>query len=1478
MNNLDDLIPIGEPYKIQFSVMKNETIKIRSAVNVTEKEGFKANLPYKGGISDAHMGTTDLSYRCDTCRNKKGDCLGHNGGTELGYNVPTPIFKDYAVKWLKIICFGCGNPVLYEDKDFLKITFEQAVKKISTLNTSKNVICKHCGEPHPHVFVSKVDTTKIMIEYFSSNDKNANKEKEIQLFSTEIKNIFEKISDEVVMSIVGDKYHPRDLIWDICPILSNTGRPNITASSGQYNDDDTTVLVRDTVKVNNILEKYEPSYDKINKEILTNLNVNPNIESDRNNLNLIINTMIMGGSGAKGKKKLVISHNNKVRSLKDKITGKPGLFRGHIMGKRVSNMGRSVISGDPTLQIDEIGVPIEMAIKLYKKEIVHEHNINRLNIYYKNGSKKYPGSFKVKHNGNYFMVDRRNKKFPLEVGDKLVRMLVDGDRVSFNRPPTLLYSSISSHRIVVKGNKQDIGNDNLLSMANSKKFERKMDSDRTLSLNPLACIYYNADFDGDAMTILIPSTIETSTETEMLSGVDNWTRSWKDSNLTAGFFHDSLIGCYEMTQSDTRLDKYHAMYMVGRIADATYEFKNQMYTGRDMVQFTINNYNINYKARASFYKQNWNQFIGYKEDDINVLIKNGKYISGVLDKRSVGKGARGSIVDAIFSKYGAKEALAFTYRLQQLTNMFMSVQGFTFSLEDITLPKDKTDALHKITDNMIADANDITNRLNAGKIVPPIGTTIEEQYEEEQKSAIRPGDEYDNIILSGIDFKKNNFIKLLVSGSKGSLKHLINITSAVGSQEIKGNRMTKLFGYERTLPYFQRFETTPESRGLIINSYNDGLNVAEYIFNTMDGRYALVNRSLGTAETGHKNRETIKNLESVLIDYNRHCARHNKIVQLAYGDNAVDSAQIESVNFPTIFLGDSEMEKLYHTKASSFKKFNNKQVQSLLDNEFKQLIEDRDLYRKTFLLVENNHDEAYLMSNSIYMPFNISRIIFDTTENFNQFSKVNSDFDPVKAINMINTFCEKLPYIYYNSYQEKNNLELLPHDKTKTIAAEVLIRSYLNTSNMIRKKINIPILDNILRVIRATYMSSLIGYGKSVGILTSQSLCEPMSQHILDSHHRAGMASAKTDFLKRIRELFSTVPKEKMDNPSMTLYVKKQYEESKTEVSKICNLIEMIQLKRFLVDDGLIFFEKFGEPVHSLFKHEKSMIQEFIKHSPTITIPGNLSKWCIRYELDKFNMISKNMDLMTIITSLRSNRHLFVVHNQEHSKKIIIRIYIKNTLKAKDIIDYKTVRELSESLKEFTIRGVPDIQRAYVIKVPRTIVNSDNGIEASKKDIYAIKTMGINYKELLFNPYIDTYNLHSDCIADTQLVYGLNAGRNKLINELRKTIPNSNISNYMLLADELFSIGIPSKISHYGLVERYKNNTLLQLSDSRPYQVLQKAAIRSGIEPITGLSAPICLGSVPKVGSTFCQIAIDEDILDKEIEDNISIDSIINGL
>lgn len=981
---------------------------------------------------------------------------------------------------------------------------------------------------------------------------------------------------------------------------------------------------------------------------------------------------------------------------------------------------------------------------------------------------------------------------------------------------------------------------------------------------------------------LAASNIQSRNELSKLSSVGNWMISYKDSAPMIGAFQDSLIGMAEFTRSDIYLDKYHAMTMFSQVDPykKDFNFSKKNYQSRELIGMFLPK--INYpKKKAKIYMPQYAPFIKYDPKDIEVQINRGELVSGILDKATIGQGTMGSILHIINNEYGHDVALDTVYSFQQIVTSFFFNYGFTIGITDINISEEAVKRVKMKTADMILESRNITKKLNEHKLIAPIGMTLLDFYEAEQLNALEPGDDFVEPILADIDFSSNKMAKLVFTGSKGKETNVIAINGAIGTQQINGKRMVRQFGWGRTSPYFLRYDMEPKSLGYISNSFREGISSDIFPFAASEARHGLINNALSTSITGHQNRLSIKNLESIVVDNLYKSVKDQSMIQPIYAESGLDPRKTEKVKFLTVMNSDKDMLDNYKTKLHNLESmYRNKNVQSALDVEYEQLLSDRKLYRDIFFKVENSNPGSILIDNSHQMPVNVFRIIEDVVYNYKdtikQLPKSQRMLDPIKTINKVSELCRVLPYVYYNEIQEKNNMKIPEYISTATTLVCILIRSYLCTANLLKKGITDNLLDIIITKIRLTFKRALMDYGCAVGIIAAQCISEPMTQYVLDSKHRTGGGGgSKTNTIVRIKEILGAKDTDKMKNPSMYLMVLPQYENIKIKVQEIANHIEMMDFNRF-VSTTRIFFEEYGKPVHSKYKHEVKMIKEFEKYNLGIDIPNDLTKWCIRFNINKEEMILNSMKLETIITELRIKfPAIFFVYTPENIDDIVIRCYVRNSITKHAIgITEPFIIDVMRNIRNTVIRGVRGIKSTEIVNVVRSSVNDDGSI--STNVIYGISTMGSNMEEILNNQFLDRYRCQTDSIIEFESIFGIEAARHKITNELRKEMPDISKEHCSIYADEMTYSGHVTSIQRTGLQKREMNNVTLRLSFQSPIQVIENAATDGLIDKISGISGPLILGTSPNIGTTYNKIILSENFineynskLSKDIDDEL---------
>jgi DNA-directed RNA polymerase II subunit RPB1 len=1437
-------VPYAEVTGIGLYVLGNEDNANASHVHVVHQDLFRGGLPYLGGCYDAHMGTTGYEWNCATCLNGKTLCPGHYGNLKLNSPVPSPMFIKEIIKWLKIICFNCGKLIIpYTNLKVPKHKILGEYVKI-TRTAVKNLKCAHCAAIHPHVVKEKTDSVSIFMEIYEQKNAAAQSTAKSKLLARTalyphiIQTIFEKIDNNTLTQMGKPmECHPRKFILSTLRVPPNTIRPDVKKiNAGRSNSNDLTILLQSIMKINEQIPKTLPQIIEDN-DLIAQIHI----------LSLAVFELIRGSTTA-AKRGIVSASKKPLTSIAKRWPRKYGRIRRNLMGRRANYMGRSFITGDPFRKIDEVGIPVSIAKNIQFAVNVQPYNYEECMTYFMNGNTQYPGCSKVRKasTGAIHWIGRIKDDFKLEIGDMIHRDTITGDVVNFNRQPSLEPSSITSMKSVI------------------------MEKGDTLCMNVLSCNFYNADFDGDAMNLIFPRTSRTRNEIKELASPAQFFISYKDGSPKVGEVQDSLIGLSDLTATKTHMDKYHAMSLFDQV-NVYHDFsgyqKDHMFSGREIISIYLHETNnlINLTATPSIYNPIHASFRNFDPLDIKVEIDRGTLKSGVLDKTTVGQDKSNSIFHIIHNQYGPDAALEASFYMQQIAIAHLYNRGFTMSIRDFILKETSMTQIHQIESSLIAESRQITDRLNQGKIIPPIGKTIDDYYEEQQVNALKPGDAFWPPIFSSIDPEYNNLYKCIMCGARGALFNFQGIVCAIGQQEINGMRIKENFS-GRALPYFTKYDPDPASRGYISNCYMLGCGPEEFLFTAMTARYALINKALSTSITGMHNRMAIKNLEAIITDNQRKSMNGNRIVQLLYGGDGADPRFVEKVKFPTMEkdITNEQFEKQFHATPEMFAT-DSKDLASALDAEFAQLKEDRVVYLRIFLDLEITSNIIY--GDSATMPVNPRRIIEDTMYNLGlinkHIAKTVSSLDPIECLAKVSKLCHDIPYCLLNETQCRAEMELPIYIKNATLLLQILIRSYLNLASLVKRGITPPALDIIITQIKLIYAKALISAGKAVGIIASQSISEPMTQMVLDSHQYSGASSTRKKGMFRIKEILSARPTNKMKDPTMVLHVRAELRKNKIKVQEIANHIEMLPLKQF-ISGWQIFFEQYGTPIHPDFTTEAEFIEEFEKYHLHVKPPSDLTNWCIRLVMDKSKLIEKQMRIETIYHRLRRlYSSIYIIYSTDNADTIIMRIYLRNVLAKKGIITTLQAIDFLIELSNVIIRGVEGVQAAYVEEARQNELQPDGSVKAMPT--YHIFTAGTNLKRILENPYIDPDTVSSDSPVEMHELFGITSGRAKIVSELKHQVSGPSPRHYYIYADEMTFTGVITSIDRFGSANR-NSSIMLRISDASPIAVIEESAINAFVDNLSGVSPPIMIGKEPQVGDLYNSFILDEKMVSSRIK------------
>ncbi len=1417
-------------YSVEFGILGQEDIEKESYVQVTKKNLLKHEKPETDGPYDLHMGTTDRLWKCLTCGNKKENCPGHDGHIALNQPVQNPLFREEITKYLRVFCHTCGKIIV--NKEMTKtVPFSQLLVewgKLARSSSDKNPLCadEKCRAKQPHIERDKIRPMVIWKVWFSANIEESRE----QMLNTEIAEIFDRITNASVLRMGRPLVsHPRKLILRSIKVPPNSIRPDTRRGTNgvRTQSSDITTLVKTIVEVNDSIDTTLPK------------KITPDIEAKLINLDLLVYSMIRGSTSA-NQLRISTNMNKHPDSIAQRFPRKGGIIRRQILGKRVWSIARSVITGDKNIRPNEIGVPIIVAKQLEIIEIVRPYNKDRLMKLFINRN-NYPGCTTIEKptekGFSSYRVEYIGDDTKLEVGDKIHRHLLTGDMVCFNRQPSLTYSSIAAHKVVI------------------------LNTGSTLRLNSAACKLYNADFDGDEMNMIVASGIASRIEIKYTSSVQKWFIGYKDAEPMMGCFMDALIGSAEFTKNSVKINRFHTMAMLAQVPEELFDVSDlnkQSYTGRDIISMILPP-NINYTGTAFYYHKEWAKYPSLKYDPLeyNVVIKRGKLIQGILDKATVGESAEGGLFHNVHNEYGADFVLKLIYAFQQITTSFFYYKGFTVGLRDIYLSPETRKKINTQISKTIKDSQLLTEQLYNGQLIAPVGMSRREYYYQQMKAILEHGDEFVEYILTGIDADNNGLYKLIFFGSKGKKDNLLSILASIGQQDIDGKRFINQFSYGRSSIYHQRFDYSAEAGGYHTTSYTQGIQQAAYIPATQEARNGLINIALSTAIAGEQTRKLIKSLESLYSNYYYSSIRNGKLIQPLYGETGIDPRKVENVSFDGMMISDKSFkEKFYTPMGLLAKSFQNKSVQKMLDDEYHLLTEDRHTYRNLEFLMESQ-TPGYICKNVRYMPVNIAKLVLNVSHQYLD-HKQRKNLDPIKAINKVKDLYETIGYRLINEIQEKKRSKIPTHITTSIALFQMLIRSELCIRRLIEAKLWEEPLEEIINAVKLHYDDALIAPGTAVGIIAAQAISEPTTQFVLDSKHLSGARGKKQSIVVRIKEIASTKPTEKMKAPSMILHVRPEFKYNKQKVQEIANHIEMMTLSKFIVDE-YIFYDNYGKTIHSKFLETNNQIKEYEKYNFGSSKPNDLTKWNILFKLNSEEMIMKNMKIETIVHSIQNVfPSLYVIYSVQFVDELFIRCYVRSTMWKHDV-DYvlSKVITLLKDIRNNVIRGIEDITGTDIVSIVKSQITLTG--EIITKKIYAIITEGTNLSKCLENPWLDRYNCHSDSIKEMAKIYGISVGRQKIFSEFKSVTEQSAFdSHYSLLADEMTSTGKVTPLERTGLDQREPNKVLLATAFHGPIQVQTKAAIRNLKEVLSDPSAWLLMGQIPKFGTNYSSILLHE--------------------
>ncbi|KAM0748584.1 DNA-directed RNA polymerase III subunit C1 [Meredithblackwellia eburnea MCA 4105] len=1109
---------------IQFSVLSSQEIVALSELEVTQRDLYKIEdrSPVPHGVLDARLGTSSKTSKCATCQLSLAECVGHYAYIKLVLPCFHIGYFRHCLGILQCICKTCSR-ILVEPMEHRRFLAMFRRPNLDTLTIAaysrqlasqarKCTICPHCGSING--IVKKLGAMRIAHEKYRGRNKakvpdnrdgdlgkgtyddwrgtfaeasldtkelDAHIDKAVEdLNPLRVLTLFKQIppADCELLGLDPSAGRPEEFLWQYISVPPVCIRPSVQQEAAT-NEDDLTVKLTEIVFMNAVIKT------GLAKGVTTQ-----NLMEQWDFLQLAVATYI--NSELPGVPTVI--GQKPIRGFSQRLKGKQGRFRGNLSGKRVDFSGRTVISPDPNLQIDQVAVPERVAKVLTYPDRVTHHNIEILRQAVRNGNDIHPGANFILQGG-----DSGFKKFlkfgdkavmaeRLRVGDIVERHLRDNDIVLFNRQPSLHKLSIMSHRVKVR-------------------------PWRTFRLNECVCTPYNADFDGDEMNLHVPQTEEARTEAFQLMNIKRNLVTPRNGEPIIAATQDFITGCFLLTRRDTFFDRQQFTQICSYMADADLQIDIphptivkpvRLWTGKQIfnvlmrpnkqskVLVNLECKNKTHEKPAEGLPPDMSPNDGY------LVVQNSEIMCGVMDKSTVGDGNKKSVFAVIQRDYGAEEAASAMNKMAKLCARWLANKGFSIGISDVTPGPALRDQKDELVAIAYEESNTLIQRADSGKLECQPGSDVSATLESLISGTLsRVRDKVGEICMT--ELSRNNAPLIMATcGSKGSKINVSQMVAVVGQQIISGSRVPNGF-QDRSLPHFPKGSKDPPSKGFVRNSFYSGLVATEFLFHAISGREGLVDTAVKTAETGYMARRLMKALEDLSSRYDKSVRNSiGGVVQFVYGDDGLDPANLEGDGKPVDFN-----RTWSHARATELK------------------VSDKGL-----------------------LPYEIVARVDDITNTPRFTTACSAEFLHTVREFVLDRIVKPAAK-YRTAYAMPEALTPLPKNSKANGASSLAQQAVVNNKTKVTK----AQITTFLELCWTKYVKAKVEPGTAVGAVGAQSIGEPGTQMTLKTFHFAGVASMNVTLgVPRIKEIINAA--KTVSTPIITATLAKDDDERAARIVK----------------------------------------------------------------------------------------------------------------------------------------------------------------------------------------------------------------------------------------------------------------------------------------------------------------------------------------
>jgi len=1389
---------------IQFSILSPDEIRRLSVVEITNRDTYVNGKAVLNGLFDPRMGTLEPGTVCPTDGLNHIQCPGYFGSLELARPVFYIQFLDTILEVLKSVCIKCSKLLISKNPAWYDLPKEKRWKKIYAMTGAGKV--KRCGEKNDDGCGCKMPKFKkdgfstIQAEWLKGGE-----EKVVMRITPELViKIFKRISDEDVAYMGFSPTFSRPE-WMVCQVLAvppPAVRPSVKHDAQQRSEDDLSHSLIQIIKTNKSLG------DKIKSDASPQA-----IDEEHLVLQYFIATMI--DNKLTGAQPAAQRSGRAFKSIKDRLNGKMGRLRGNLMGKRVDFSARSVITPDPNLSIQELGVPMKIASNITKPIKVNAENIAHMRVMVQNGPDVHPGAKIVEKQGKLISLryaDRTAMAQQLAIGDVVHRHLMIGDAVLFNRQPTLHRMSMMGHiaRIMPRGS--------------------------TFRMNVGDTKPYNADFDGDEMNMHVPQDDEAEVELRHLAAVPYQMISPASNKPIIGIFQDSLLGANQFTRlidgKAVSFTRREAMALCANLKDVDVTiFKKERVTSFEIITQILPPMSLKVKNKS--YEEKSREGV---IEIVNGVYRGGQMDSGVLSATSSG------IVHRVFNDYGNFVAADFVDNLQHVVTEYMKTRAFSVGISDLLANQETTDAIATTIQGKKEQVDVLIASVLTGEFKNETGRSNAEELEDRISTILgKANEEAGKIGLESLD-KNNRFVIIVKSGSKGSNLNIAQMISCLGQQQIDGKRIP--YGFDqRTLPHFTKFDDSPKARGFIEASFIGGLSPADLFFHAMGGRIGLIDTAVKTSTTGYIQRKLVKGLEDLVALYDGTVRNSkNKIISFKYGDDNIDATKVEEHVLP---LCEMTIEEVYHhfhceelqCEVAARAKDQEEDFMRINGEWVKHMIAARD---KLNLKVFERADEKKVRSPVAFGHL-LNMVQHQTTG--------EPDLTPLEVYRLVDECHERLMSL--NAYA--------PTEMFTTLL-------YYNFAprEIIRRKMTRAGVSLLMEHVVLQYKRALVNPGEMVGIIAAQSIGEPTTQLTLNTFHRAGSSSKAVGGMSRVEEILSLSPNPK--NPSMTVFLK---QEGKEFARYAKNLLEHTTLADVAVSTEIFFDpdDSSGDPEVVAFHRE---FESIVAECTGEKTESSRSNWVVRIVLDAESMLNRALTMDDVNFVLKSNygNGVGTIFSDYNSEELVFRVRLSQELAKKkikktldDVDNLNKLKLFEDELLKLTLRGVYGAEKVSMRPMKNNVEKFAG--EFKRKEIYVLDTVGSNLIETLALPYVDKTRTVSNDIKEMFDVFGIEAACKSIYNELTEVLEADGYINahhkLLLCARMTWSCDMVSMFRSG--IKKDDVGPIAKASFEETPEMFIQAAKFAELDPVRGVSANTMCGQKGYYGTNAFEVLLDLDMM-----------------